>query len=122
MTDEIPDNIKEYIIRSTQYMETQVKLIEKIEEGMSKRDEADRLNEEKWRNTIETLNRDFALHKVDTETKLSDICVAMTGIVTENKAFRDDTWQWAKGMITKFAIALLGIIALLFGVSKIPGL
>jgi hypothetical protein len=120
--DDVPDYIREYIIKSSQFMEGQVKLLEKIEVGMSKRDQDNLVNQQRWQTVIETMNQNLVSHNTNVEGKFEDVCKAMGSLTEESKLFRTDTWEWAKGLITKIVIVALVIIGTVLGITNIPGI
>jgi hypothetical protein len=113
----IPDVIQEHIIRTSQFMENQVKLLEKIEEGIEKRDEFNVTNQQRWQTTIETLNQSLLAHNTNTDEKFKNICASMVASTEESKKFRTDTWEWAKGLITKIVVLAVMVIGGVLGLK-----
>jgi hypothetical protein len=115
----IPDVIQEHIIKTSQFMENQVKLLEKIEDGIEKRDEFNVINQQRWQTTVETLNQTLLAHNTNTDEKFKNICTAMVASTEESKAFRTNTWEWAKGLITKIVVLAVIVIGGVLGLKTL---
>lgn len=110
---EVPDYvIREYITRSSKAMED-------IASGMAKRDEYDREAQEKWRQTIEAFNRDFAVHNAAVESKFENVCNVMNASIEESKNFRGEVWGFMKGIVEKVVIVAILALAVLGGAGEI---
>jgi|PlaIllAssembly_1097288.scaffolds.fasta_scaffold02326_3 hypothetical protein len=112
MSDDIPDYLRDYITRSSKAMED-------IAAGMAKRDDFEKESDEKWRQTIETFNRDFVVHNAEVENKFENICTVMNASIEESKNFRTEVWGFMKGIVEKVVIVAILALAVLGGAGEI---
>jgi hypothetical protein len=86
---------------------------------MAKRDEYERENAEKWRDTIEAFNRDFVVHNTMVENKFEDMCKVISASTEESKNFRSEVWTFMKGIVEKVVIVALIALAVIGGAEQI---
>jgi hypothetical protein len=109
---EIPDYLRDYITRSSKAMED-------IASGMSKRDNFEKESQEKWRQTIETFNKDFVVHNTEIEGKIQSMCEVTDKAIEEMRVFRTDVWGFMKGIVEKVVIVAILALAIIGGAEQL---
>lgn len=113
--DNIPDYLKDYIIRSSIAMEHIAGIMERQEKWISVQ----------WPQLVDTLNSDFLLHNEKTENLekviKNNLCEAINAQTEEAKKFRTEVWSRMWKLFERVMIVAVTVVAAIAGWRIISG-
>jgi len=111
----IPDYLKEYIIRSSLAMEHIAGIMERQEKWISVQ----------WPQLVDTLNSDFLLHNEKTENLekviKNNLCETINAQTEEAKKFRTEVWSRMWKLFERVTVVAVAVIAAIAGWRIITG-